>query len=859
MSLRSFAFLVVVFVFYVSTDAVRSADAGAAPTKPVACADFTKGLTPQRGLFTLWRKGGKVYLQLAKDQLDEDFIQTAEPSSGLGGYGITPGLPYLQFARIMRFSRTDDRVAITWPNTSFVADNPAGTTALEQNFAPSVLAVTPIVCDDVAAGSMLLDASPFLGDVLDLTDALRVAVKADKNPPAAYALDPDRSYFGESKAFPDNVIIEAKQTFASAQPVSADGSLTLDNVPDPRMVQIGIKYNIARTPPAGSYMPRLADSRVGYYPDILLDYSKDRLQERQLRYILRWNLSRHPMVYYISSSVPPPYRSAIRTGLLKWNQAFAKIGIADAVQVLDQPADPAWDPDDIRYNVVHWLTQSNGGGYAQAGLVFDPRTGELVKTSIVIDADLMYFGNIEGEDFSGPVAGEGNFRQREAAYAAGAHASALFGLWALRAQANDSWRYIPPNYANDFLQSIVLHESGHNWGLQHNFIASQAYSPKELQNRAFTSRYGLANTVMEYTPTNVWPKGTPRGDYFQLVLGPYDYYAIHWGYAKIPNARTPQDEVPTLQRWASVWSDPRYRYENDEDVAWRSGHAIDPRVAQFDLSSDNLAWCEGQMKVGSQLLASLGRRYNDYGETHDPQRTAFTLALAPFSQCRNVAAHYIGGEYLSRAHVGDPHAAIPLMPVPRAEAQRAFAMLDRTLFSNTAWQISPRLLRQLVYTEWVTDFQAAPWQYAPPVRHDEPIATIVEDSQRNAIEQFLNPVVLQRIDDFTLKYKPGTTMSLVDLFTWTHRSVFGDLRDGTIAQVGEVHRSLQQWYARKLVELVRKPPEGTPYDAQSLAREDLTQLRTDIAGARRTAKVDALRRAHLDALESVAREGLTKP
>ncbi len=75
----------------------------------------------------------------------------------------------------------------------------------------------------------------------------------------------------------------------------------------------------------------------------------------------------------------------------------------------------------------------------------------------------------------------------EAEYSAGARASAMFGLWALRAQNGASWRYIPPNYANDFLESIVLHESGHNWGLQHNFIASQLYSPKELQSLSFTS------------------------------------------------------------------------------------------------------------------------------------------------------------------------------------------------------------------------------------------------------------------------------------------------------------------------------------------------------------------------------------
>jgi len=823
-----------------------------AADKPQAYADFTKGLTPQRGLFTLWRKDGKVYIELSKNQLDTDFIQTSEPATGLGGYGITPGLPYLQFARVLRFSRTDDKVAITWPNTSFIAGSDAGKAAIAQNFAPSVLALTSIAAEDSSNGNIVIDASPFLGDVIDLTDALRFSTGSDKNPGAAYHLDADRSYFGDSKAFPENVIIEADQTFTSAQPVAQDGSVTLDNVPDPRAVQIKVKYNIMQAPAKDSYMPRIADDRVGYYPDILLDFTKDRVHERQQRYILRWNLARHPMVYYISNTVPMEYRPAIRRALLTWNQAFARIGYPNAVQVLDQPSDPSWDPDDVRYTTVHWLTQSNGGGYAQAGLVFDPRTGEILKMSIVVDADLMYYGNLEGEDFVGPVAAErGTFAQREAAYAAEAHRSAMFGLWALRAQAG-SWRFIPPNYANDFLASIILHESGHGWGLQHNFIASEAYTPKQLQNRAFTSRYGLANTVMEYTPTNVWPKGTPKGDYVQLALGPYDYYAIHWGYARIPGARTPADEVPTLQRWASAWSDPRYRFANDEDVQWATGHAVDPRVNQFDLSNDNLTWCDGQMRVADELLSSLGRRFSEYEDTHDDQRTAFELALSPFARCSNVAMHYVGGEYLSRAHVGDPHAQLPISAVPRAQAQRAFAVLNRRLFSRAAWQFSPRLLRQLVYTEWVTDFTQAPWQYNPPLRHDEPVATVAEALQRRVIAQMFSPVVLQRIDDFSLKYKSGSTMNLVDLFAWTHDAVFADLRDGSIRRAGEIHRALQQWYARHLVEMVRKPEEGTPYDAQSLAREDLLRLRGDISAARRARNLDLLTRAHLDALQSVA-------
>jgi hypothetical protein len=38
--------------------------------------------------------------------------------------------------------------------------------------------------------------------------------------------------------------------------------------------------------------------------------------------------------------------------------AFERIGISDAVQVRDAPDDATWDPDDIRYSVIRWVTDA---------------------------------------------------------------------------------------------------------------------------------------------------------------------------------------------------------------------------------------------------------------------------------------------------------------------------------------------------------------------------------------------------------------------------------------------------------------------------------------------------------------------
>jgi hypothetical protein len=838
--------------------AVAQANAAAdAAAAPVAYGAFTKGLEPQRGLFTLWRKDGKVYIELSKDQLDSDFIQTAVPSSGLGGFGITPGLPYLQFpsARIVRFSRIDNSIVVTWPNTSFIAaEGTPAARAVAQSFAASVIAATPIVATDASTGRVIFDASYLLKDVLNLTDALRQSLNIDKKPGSAYALDDARTYFGVTKAFPENVILEAHQTFASANPPAA-----IDNVIDPRAIEIDVKYNIAQAPALGSYMPRLADDRVGYYPNIQLSFDADNARERQVRTIARWNVARHPMTYYISNTVPVQYRETIREALLTWNKAFARIGYPNAVVVKDQPDDPSWDPDDIRYNTVHWLTQAYDGGYAQAGLVWDPRTGEMIHTSIVIDSDLMQFAYLEGMYFTNPTRDPGSrsgFQANEAAYAAGEKRSAMFGLAALQAYGEIPPGQIPPHYDLDFLKAIVLHESGHNWGLQHNFIASEAYSQQQVRSKAFTAVYGLANSVMEYTPTNVWPKGMSTGEYFQTQLGPYDYYAIHWGYASIPGAATPEQERSTLNRWASAWSNPYYRFAMDEDVDWESGHAIDPRIDQFDLTNDNISWCEAQLRIGSDLMRTLASRFRQTGDTHEPLRQAFGFAIYPVQVCSQVAWHYIGGEELSRAHIGDPSAQPPLSPVSRAASRRAFAFLNEHVFSDAAWNVSPNLLRQLVYTEWVTDLPQPAWAYNPPMRHDVPLATLVQDIQQSALQMMFQPVLLQRLDDSSLKYAPGTAMSLSDLFVWTQSAIFGDLRSGRGWRAGEIRRGLQQRYARMLAQMLLAPEPGTPYDAQSLARAELVALAADVRAAHGNPNLDLMTRAHLNALLAVADQAL---
>ncbi|MGH7727641.1 MAG: zinc-dependent metalloprotease [Vulcanimicrobiaceae bacterium] len=806
--------------------AATAAPAGA----PAAYDDFIKGATVEPGLIPIVLKGGEVYLALAKDQLDADFIATMVPTTGIGGVlGFLPGEPYVAPARILHFARAGNKVVLRWPNR-YARVMPGSPQAQGTNASlpSSIIAVEPIVAEDATNGTVVISAKPFLGDVADADDSINAAIK---NPEQKYHLDPTRSFFRATKAFVRNDVLHVTQTW-----VTPDAEV-VDNAPDPRSIEVGITYNIIAAPNDG-YLPRRYDPRVGYFAQPLLNFESDRTYPRNIYDIIRWNFgpsdpahpaaTKNPLVFYLSNDIPVAYRDTVGQALLTWNAAFEKIGILDAVQVQQQPDDPAWDPEDIDHNVVRWVDTSSPEYGAEALIMNDPRTGEELNVGINVDSVIASDSPLIWKYLIAParglpdtVAAEDQFRQQ-------------------------------------LIRAVVLHESGHDFGFQHNFIGSMAYTAKDLQSASFTQRNGIVSSVMEYEPfANLWPKGTPQGDYEQLVLGPYDYYAIAYGYEPVAGATTPEAELPTLRARASRWNDPRYRFASDEDADFEDGHAIDPRVQQFDLTNHPLAWAQVQLGMLHGIMDRVAQNFPQPGHTYAQARQAFLVPLRQYLGDATMAAHTIGGEYLSRALPGEPGPTVPLTPVSRAQEYRAFGLLDRNLFADAAWRFPPSVLTRLTYDE-VSPFPFGPrWAYNPPPRHDVPVVEMAAEAQDAALDEMYAPLTLQRIDELQTKYPDNATMSLTDLFSWSLEGIYGDLHNGSIASIGVVRRNLQVRYLKRLATMWTKPTPGAPSDAQALARYALEQIAQSAAAAERRPHLSELVRAHLAALRALAKNALT--
>jgi hypothetical protein len=512
--------------------------------------------------------------------------------------------------------------------------------------------------------------------------------------------------------------------------------------------------------------------------------------------------------------------------------------------------------------MIRWLTESNSGGFAEAQITWDPRTGEIFRSGVMIDNDLVRLGTIQrtvlglatdgsdDADHDDRVAAHNHFAHNDGP---GAHAQMMYAAVTMALMDGGSPAEIAHKVGAEYLHAVVLHEVGHDFGLAHNFIGHMAYSAAQIRDKSFTAKNGIASSVMEYNPANVWPKGMSSGTVEQTVLGPYDYHVIKWGYATVPGAKTPFDEVPTLSKWASNWTDPKVRFASDEDVAW-FGHAVDPRVHQWMLTSDPLSWCDTQLGLVQSLIPKVDQRFPQTEHPYDEERMAFASLVNQYARCSTNAAHWIGGEYLSRSRRGDPRAEPPLTPVPLADERKAFGMLDRYVFSNDAFRYSPSTLRRLVYAEHGT---ISNFGYNPPMRHDVSVAEFAGRVQLRALAYMYSPLVLARLADMPSKVsKPGETMTLGDLFTWSQTSIFGDIANGKVAKATQVRRNLQRRYATMLGTMAVRPFPGTPYDAQALARYELASLDRDVTAAMARSGLDLQTRAHLAALHDDASRSL---
>jgi hypothetical protein len=429
--------------------------------------------------------------------------------------------------------------------------------------------------------------------------------------------------------------------------------------------------------------------------------------------------------------------------------------------------------------------------------VSDPRSGEIISSSIV-----WYHNHLR------------SYRNR---------------LVIETGAANPLARSLPVDHGLlcETLRQVIAHEIGHALGLPHNMIASSAYPVEKLRDPAFVDTMGLAPTIMDYARQNyiAQPGDGFHGAQFIRRIGPYDHYAINWGYRVIPEAATPVDERPILNRWITERAhDPVYRF-----LPQRASTMADPRSQTEDLGDDPVAasgyGIANLQRVANSLVSWTTVPGEDYGELEELHGEL----VAQWYRYVNHVASVIGGVHvdLKTADQAGPvyHAT------PRARQEAALAFLGREVFDAPVWLAPGDIVERI----GVSALDA------------------VSRQQVRVLASLLDARRLARMAEVEVT-SPGLAYPLAAYLDDLRRSVLGPL---PASASDPYRRALHRAYLEEVATLMTEEPRAMPFlgAAPSLARSDvrpllraqLRQIRTDAAAAARRAS-DAMSRAHLEDL-----------
>ena len=833
----------------------KSEDKDKSKDKPYA--ELIKDYKKTEGLFTFYADDdeGKVYMALAPGQLDKMYLCSMTRSAGDGTY-YDSGADGGEF--VFQFKRIGKNVQMLLVNLNFRADSASTLLpAIKRGITNSIYGTAKIAsAPDSATKAVLVEpAGFFIHDIANTSYFLGTTAKL------GFSFDEKNSYFGAIKSFPENTEVDVHLHFNTKQPNSAA------TISSPYSMFHIYHYSITDIPKS-DYVPRLADDRVGYFLTMYQDYSQLDPESPYVRYLTRWNLKKanpelptsppiEPIVFWLENTIPEEYRQDVREGILYWNTAFKRVGFENAIEVKQMPDSADWDPADTRYNVIRWIVFP-GESYAVGPSHANPFTGEIYDADIRICADFIRWMYTYSEEFVEPVSAhldnnDGVIapapQDRTAAsgycdYASEKAKEASFAISLLEARSDlDDKSEMVKKFVHQYLVDLVAHEVGHTLGLRHNFKASTMLESAQLNDSLLTRAQGMVGSTMDYNPANLAIPGETQGDYFNSTPGPYDLWAIEYGYASLDKT-LPKDELPQLRQIADRSSQSELAYGTDEDASDFTG--IDPECTRYDLGKDPIQFYQRRIALSNELWKNIESKFSQPDTRYSKLRRIFGRGFSSYGNCAYYLTKYIGGIYVNRDHIGTPNSRLPLNPVPAVKQREVLEFITKNIFAANAFEFPAQLLNKL-QPERLPDFYGIPYNMP---RLDYPIHNVVLGIQQTALGKLYSSLTLQRLNDLPLHYAVGEdAFTLTELFTSIRRAIWTEI---TSAQnINSFRRNLQRAHLDHIIVMATGKGFPVPEDARTLARVDLKTLKGGIQKSLVSPALDTITRGHLE--ESLSR------
>ena len=222
-----------------------------------------------------------------------------------------------------------------------------------------------------------------------------------------------------------------------------------------------------------------------------------------------------------------------------------------------------------------------------------------------------------------------------------------------------------------------------------------------------------------------------QGDYFSDTIGPYDMWAIEYGYKPLSGGT--EGEVAELKKIASRAASRRWPTPPTKTPA--ASTPIRCRTAST-WASDPIDYAKERAKLIGELWPGMVDRVTEDGDGYRAARQAFGVLLGNYGRAVYFASRYVGGMYVNRDHKGDANGQAAVRGRAGRQAARSARPARRASLQRQAVQFPPELYNHLASTRWKH------WGSDVPLRSDYPVHDVIAMWQDRILSQLLSSLTL---------------------------------------------------------------------------------------------------------------------